>query len=198
MIAVITGDLINSRKVPPEQWLPVLKDLLGQYGQKPNDWEIFRGDSFQLQVEPAKALKAAIHIKAGIKQIKNLDVRMGIGIGAASYDASLIRESNGEAFIRSGECFEALKKQRLGIHTGTEWDEVFNLMFSLALLNMDHWSVTVSAAIKTSLENLEKNQAEIAELLHKSQSSVSEALSRGGFEEVMRMILFFENKMEKL
>lgn len=198
MVAVITGDIVNSRNVNPKDWLPLMKELLDQYGKEPKNWEIFRGDSFQLVLEPVRALQAAVHMKAGIKQIKNLDVRIGIGIGREDYSAAKVSESNGEAYIRSGEAFEALKKQHLAISTGTDLDEVFNLMLSLALLNMNGWSATVSGAIKTAIENSEKNQAEIAKLLQRSQSSVSEALSRGGFEEVMQMISFFEKQLKQL
>lgn len=198
MVAVITGDIINSRNEDPGEWLPLLKEVLGQYGQEPKHWEIFRGDSFQLVLDPVKALQAAVHIKAEIKQLKNLDVRIGVGIGAEKYSAAKVSESNGDAYVRSGECFEGLKKQNLAINTGSELDEVLNLMLSLALLNMNGWSATVSAAIKTTLENPQKSQAEIAGMLQRSQSSVSEALSRGGFEEVMQMIGFYEKQVRKL
>ena len=198
MIAVLTGDIINSRDVDPRQWLPVLKDLLNQYGQEPKSWEIFRGDSFQLVLDPVLSLQAAVHIKAGIRQVKNLDVRIGIGIGEEDYSAAKVSESNGEAYVRSGECFEALKKQNLAVNSGSSMDESVNLMLSLALLSMNTWSATVSGAIRTSLENPEKSQAEIAALLQRSQSSVSEALSRGGFEEVMQMIGYFEKQVKRL
>lgn len=198
MIAVLTGDIINSRDVDPRQWLPVLKDLLNQYGQEPKSWEIFRGDSFQLVLDPVRSLQAAVHIKAGIRQVKNLDVRIGIGIGEEEYSAGKVSESNGEAYVRSGECFEALKKQNLAVNSGSSMDEPVNLMLSLALLSMNTWSATVSGAIRTSLENPEKSQAEIAGLLQRSQSSVSEALSRGGFEEVMQMIGYFEKQVKRL
>lgn len=198
MVAVLTGDIINSRDVDPRQWLPVLKELLNRYGQEPKSWEIFRGDSFQLVLDPVKALQAAVHIKAGIRQVKNLDVRIAIGVGEEDYSAAKVSESNGEAYVRSGECFEALKKQNLAVNTGTPLDEPVNLMLSLALLSMNTWSATVSGAIRTSLENPEKSQAEIAGLLERSQSSVSEALSRGGFEEVMQMIGYFEKQVKQL
>ena len=198
MLAVLTGDIINSRKVETKEWLPLLKGLLKLYGEEPITWETFRGDSFQLMLQPQQALQAAIHIKAGIKQIKNLDVRIGIGIGEVEYSAEKISESNGSAYIRSGECFESLKKQNLAISTGAEEDETLNLMLSLALLTMNGWSATVAGTITTTLENPEKNQAEIAAILGRSQSSVSEALTRGGFEEVMHLNVFFQKRITTL
>tara|TARA_B110000305_G_C19373082_1_gene605540 strand:- start:790 stop:930 length:141 start_codon:yes stop_codon:yes gene_type:complete len=46
MIAVITGDIINSRKGEVERWIGPLKETLNRYGVEPKNWEIYRGDSF--------------------------------------------------------------------------------------------------------------------------------------------------------
>src|SRR5690606_38464016 len=114
MKAVITGDIVNSSKVNPDTWLPKLKDVLNLFGNTPNEWEIYRGDSFQLIIkDPLMALKAAILIKASIKSIKSLDIRMAIGIGDISHSSQRITESNGPAFIYSGEKFETLKQDKL-------------------------------------------------------------------------------------
>jgi predicted XRE-type DNA-binding protein len=193
MIAIITGDIIDSRKGEVETWLPLLKEVLNQYGQEPSDWEIFRGDSFQLSITPKIAILAAFHIKSAIKQTKAHDVRMGIGIGEVRYDSNKTTESNGTAYIRSGECFESLKKQTLAIKShNSELDTSFNIMLNLALLTANNWSDTVSIAIKKNIEHSDINQKEIANLLNKSQSSISEALKRGGFEEIMNMNNYYK------
>lgn len=57
MIAVITGDIINSRAEDVSLWMPVLKKELQKIGERPKDWEIYRGDSFQIKTTPALALK---------------------------------------------------------------------------------------------------------------------------------------------
>ncbi len=199
MIAVLTGDIVNSRSHPAEQWLPLLKEILQQYGKEPQQWEIFRGDSFQLALPPKNAVFAALHIKAGIRQLKDLDVRLAIGLGVQDYKAKKISESNGMAFVRSGACFESLKKQNLGILTGDdEADETLNLLFSFALLTMDTWSPTVAATIKAFLEHPGKSQTEMAVLLEKSQSSLSEALKRGGYDEVLRLDEFYRKRIKDL
>jgi len=59
MEAIIIGDLINSRQVEPSEWMPALKKALKKYGKEPKNWEIFRGDSFQLNTKPEDALMAA-------------------------------------------------------------------------------------------------------------------------------------------
>lgn len=196
MIAVITGDIINSRQGKTEVWMLPLKDTLNQYGSEPKSWEVYRGDSFQLLLSFEKALIAAYHIKAAVKQTKEYDVRMAIGIGEIKYESSKITESNGSAFVNSGECYEELKKQTLAIKsTNNKLDQALNIMLSLSLLTTNNWSSTVSEVIKTAIEHPNKSQKKIAQLLSKSQSSISEALKRGGFDEIMKMNEYYQNNI---
>lgn len=199
MLTVITGDIVNSRRIATSRWQPRLENILKQYGRKTTDWEIFRGDSFQIRLTTERAMHAAIHIKAGIKQLPGLDVRMGIGAGDQDFKARKITASTGSAFIRSGAAFDNLKKQTIIISTGNEkTDEAINLMLSLALLTMNNWSTTVALAITRHIENKDKSQLEIAAIMKKSQSSVSEALKRGGFEEVKQMELYCRKELSSL
>ncbi|HKK38745.1 MAG TPA: SatD family protein [Cryomorphaceae bacterium] len=199
MIAVITGDIINSTEDESTTWLNLLKKVLLRYGKSPGDWEIFRGDSFQLAIDPEKALLTAFHIKSAIKQTGNRDVRMGIGIGQATHQAERISESNGPAYVNSGECFESLKKQTIALRSGLEnFDEPLNLMLQLSLLTADSWSPTVSTVFSATFENPGKSQKELAQLLDKSQSSVSEAMSRGGYNELMKVNAFYTKSLKKI
>ncbi|WP_421806352.1 transcriptional regulator [Flagellimonas sp.] len=199
MIAILTGDIKNSSEHKASTWLPLLKEVLSQYGHEPKDWEIYRGDSFQLQTNAETALQAAIHIKASIKQIRPLDVRIGIGLGEKNYDAPKITESNGPAFVHSGECFEKLKKQNLGLQTSNEtFDGHINLLLELALLTMDDWTPAISKTVKYAIENPKLNQKELAALLNKSQGNISEELSKAGFDEVQKMIHFYKAQLAQL
>ncbi|KJD36162.1 regulatory protein MarR [Tamlana sedimentorum] len=199
MIAIITGDIINSRQSEPEQWLNSLKTCLLYFGKTPKTWEIFRGDSFQLEVKPEDALFASFLIKSTIKQYKNIDVRLAIGLGEKNYDSYKITESNGSAFINSGECFESLKKNTLAIKSRFKnFDITLNLMLELAQLTMNNWTSISSLIIKTSLENPNMKQNEIAELLKKSQSNISEGLKRGGFDEILKLLDYYKNQIQQL
>jgi predicted XRE-type DNA-binding protein len=121
---------------------------------------------------------------------------MGIGIGKIKYNSNKTTESNGSAYIRSGECFESLKKQTLAIKSdNSELDSILNIMLSLALLSANNWSSTVSEVIKKTIENANTKQKEIAQLLNKSQSGISEALKRGGFEEIMSLNNYYEKQL---
>ncbi len=199
MIAVITGDIIHSQEGEIQDWINPLKETLNHYGQEPKNWEIYRGDSFQLFLDIEKALLAAFHIKAAIKKTKTYDVRMAIGLGEIKYNSPQITESNGTAYVNSGECFDALKKETLAIQSPRpELDEALNIMIRLALLTIDNWSPVVSIVIKTAIEHPKKNQKDLALLLNKSQGNISEALKRGGYDEVMSMNDFYEKSISQL
>ncbi len=100
MISIITGDIINSRKLPSAKWIDGLKELLNTKGANPSGWEIYRGDEFQIEItNPEEALLTALQIKSYLKTLK-LDARMSIGFGDKTYSATKISESNGTAFVR--------------------------------------------------------------------------------------------------
>lgn len=201
MIAVITGDIIDSRTAESSYWLSLLKKTLGAYGESPGDWEIFRGDSFQLKIKnPSDALLAAIKIKADIKSCR-LDVRMSIGIGRKKFEADKITESNGEAYINSGEGFEKLKslKRTLSISTfDSSYDEEMNLYLRLMLIAMDNWSPGSAEIVSVSIENENQSQKNIGKMLGISQSSVSERQTRSFLTELMEVEKLYRKKTTQL
>ncbi len=202
MTSVITGDIINSRgKNDPSIWLHPLKELLGEWGKSPKTWEIFRGDSFQLEISnPQDALLAAIRIKACIKSIDKLDVRIGIGIGEKSYNASRITESNGPAFIHSGETFEELKKQKQRLSIKSPWpelDEELNLMFRLASIALDRWTPATAQLVAISIANSGLSQKELGDRIERTQSTISEGQKRAHYEEVMALEEFYRKCITK-
>ena len=198
MVAIITGDIINSRQIGAKQWLPELKKVLNIYGEEPKTWEIYRGDSFQIETNPQDALRLAILIKSAIKQFKTLDVRLAIGIGEKTYESDKITESNGSAFIYSGNSFEKLKKQTLVIQTAwNDFDNTINVMCDLASLTMDAWSPTSALIVKTALESdPNTNQEALAALLNKKQSNISTGLKRGGFYEIQKLLNYYQNEIK--
>ncbi len=196
LTAIITGDIIASRRDKSQAWLKVLRKILSSGGTTPKNWEIFRGDSFQLEVNPAEALDKALMIKTELRQLKNINVRMGIGIGEKSYNAAKITEANGTAFINSGECFDSLKKQTLAIKTPwADFDQMMNTMLSLALLTIDSWKPATAAIVKSAMENPVLNQQQLATKLKKTQSNISEGLKRGGYEEIQNMLAVYKNQI---
>lgn len=190
MTSVITGDIVGSRKIKnPEEWMESLKALFRTIGDEPKVWQIFRGDSFQLEVEDVEnTLNVAIQIKATIKVIEGLDVRMAIGIGSKTYDAPKIIESNGDAFVHSGELFEKMKKQNLALKSPwKDFDQEMNLYIELGLLTMDRWTKNSAEIVSLSLKHPNATQKELGLELSINQGNVSNRQKRSGFEEIMKV-----------
>lgn len=181
MIAVLTGDIINSASYPEISWMEQLKHFFNTYGTSPEKWEIFRGDEFQIKVPVAEALKAAIHIKALVRSNAGLDVRIAIGIGTENQVADRISESNGSAYQRSGRTFAQLKKKRsnLRINTGnSDFDESWNLILALASNFMDRWSAVSAEITALSLTHPNRSQEALARQLDIKQSAISQRRKR--------------------
>ncbi|WP_194974293.1 SatD family protein [Aquiflexum lacus] len=212
MIAVITGDIIDSRSLGSQQeWLIPIQSLFSKWGKVSKAWEIFRGDSFQLEVlDPMEALQKAFMIKATIKSITGdqlqkrtgpVDVRMSIGIGEKLNDNTPIGMRTGSAYYHSGEAFELLRKQEQNLLIKTDWedfDREMNLMFKLALILMDNWTVSAAEIVEIALENPNLKQIEIASMLELEQQSVSGRFKRAYFEELMELDNVYKLKLKKL
>lgn len=210
MIAVISGDIIASRKLENQGvWLEPLQNLLNTWGKSPKDWKLERGDFFQVEVpEIAEALKKALQIKALIKktkqfdkdrQISPIDVRLAIGIGEKTYSGDSISTSNGPAFVNSGEKFDMLKKENitLGIKTpNPEFDEEINLYLKLLSLFADKWSVSSAELVEVVLNKPSKTQAEIGKILGIKQSGVSSRWKRANMDEVLEVEKMYRKKIK--
>ena len=201
MTAILTADIINSRKLSSKIWINDLKAFLNTFGQSPNDWEIYRGDEFQLEIKnPEDALLVAFQLKAFFKSIK-LDVRISIGFGEKTYKSRKITESNGSAFIRSGETFETLKKQKLNLainSADTIFDEELNLMLKLSLSFMDNWLQQSAEFVIVATQNPTLSQEEIGLLLGINQAAVSRRQKRANYELIKELDLYFRKKIKIL
>ena len=189
MTSILTGDIVKSRKTNNSIWLKKLKDTLNKFGKQPTDWEIFRGDSFQLEVPIEKAFYVAFLLKSHLKQIDNIDVRIGIGIGAKEPKSFNITEANGEAYINSGKIFDSLVKKQL-IAIKTPWialDEELNLALELALLTMNNWTKNSAEVFQLSIENPLLTQSEIGKKIGITQSNISERQKRAGYDAIIKL-----------
>ncbi|MEH6703774.1 transcriptional regulator [Galbibacter orientalis] len=203
MTSIITGDIINSREIKnPEEWLAPLKEIFYNIDSSNKYWEIYRGDSFQIEIKDwYQAFEMAVLIKATIKSIKALDVRMAIGVGEKTHKAKRISESNGSAFIYSGEEFEKLKQNKVNLAIKTannELNEELNLYFKLALIAMDNWTKKSAEIVTLSIKNPELPQEELGNIIGIKQNTVSEHLKRASFEEIMEVDKMYRHKISTL
>jgi|SRR5690606_10882020 len=203
MVSVITGDIIKSTQFSnPEMWLTPLREALALTGSDKKYWEIFRGDSFQIEIKNNEsAFHIAIYIKACLKTVKELDVRMAIGVGDKTFEGNTITESNGEAFQFSGDTLANLKKEKINLKITSPnsiLNEELNLYFKLALISMDNWTVTSAETVKVALENQGALQTDLAQTLGISQDAVSKRLKRAYFNEITELDMMYRKKINLL
>ncbi len=200
MIAVVTGDIVNSERIGPEKWMPSLEKYFLQLGKSPMVWEIYRGDEFQLITTPEKALEVALTIKALVKKIPELDVRIAIGLGEEEFKGKGVSDSNGSAYRRSGRTLMGLKENgvNLGIGIGNNQENTFNLLFKLALDFMDSWSVVSAEIVFITLQNPDTKQREIAQKLNIQQSAVSQRKKRARLHLVQELLDYYKETTKNM
>jgi len=203
MTSILTGDIIKSKTTTnPELWLTVLKNALASIESDTSKWELYRGDSFQIEIENIEeSLKAAIYIKSCIKCIKGLDVRLAIGIGTKSFEGQKITESNGEAFQYSGETLETLKNEKVNLKIKTSNEKLngeLNLYFKLGLIAMDDWTANSAEIVKLSIEQPHALQETLGKKIGINQNAVSSRQKRAHLNEIMELDVMYRKKVKQL
>nr|WP_042244283.1 hypothetical protein [Jejuia pallidilutea] len=203
MTSIVTGDIIKSRSLKnPELWMHTLKSALSTLNADTSKWEIYRGDSFQIEIPNiSKSFISAIYLKACIKMVNGLDVRLAIGIGKKTYEGNKVSESNGEAFIFSGETLESLKKNKvnLSIKTANETlNKELNLYLKLALTFMDSWTVSSAEIVKLSIEQPDALQQELADIIGTKQDAISKRQKRAELDLIWELNSMFQQKITTL
>ena len=221
--AVITGDLVKSRKINDadiEKVIDSLKKTFVEINHQllngKGSFEIFRGDSFQgLIPQPQLALLVAIIIRTHLrtyepsigldrhlnteKPILNAysDARIAIGVGTIRYNADKITESQGDAFLKSGNSFDKLSKEKERLAIVTPWEKVNSelaVSCTLADALVSRWTASTAEAMYLHLL-YGFNQKELATRLAITQPAVHKRLAIYGN---ISSIHAFINRYEEL
>lgn len=220
MKAVITGDIVKSSSISDHakmirslKW--IMHRLVKHGFIRSIEWELFRGDSFQLVTEPEQALSAALILRSGFRGgvyrlasplvvedmlDECIDVRLSIGIGGVGELSDPLSESFGEAFTLSGRRLEAISGEELRLIVVTP-DARLNTHFEMVCRLMDilvsNWSEKSSQAIYRSLLTGETQQ-KTADFLGISQSSVQNRLKIAHIDEIHYLLFYFKGQILQL
>ena len=126
---------------------------------------------------------------------------MSVGVGDKTYKTKRRTESNGSAFIRSGELFETLKKQKinLAVNSGNvDFDEEFNLIVQLSMSFMDSWLQQSAEFVLVAIQNPTLSQEEIGSMLGINQAAVSRRQKRSQYELMLQVERYFRKKVKSL
>lgn len=201
MIAVITGDIINSQHADTEVWITKLKNLLENWGNAPQVWEIYRGDEFQFKCNIDDVFWHFLAIKSLIKSQENLDVRIAIGIGEENFSSKKITESNGSAYVNSGRLLNDLKSDGDTVSIKTSNDPIdrdLNILLKWASKDFDKWTMATSEIIHEMIMNQDITQEDLAKKFAISQSSISQRLKRANYELIVETNQYFRKKISEL
>lgn len=201
MIAVITGDIINSQQTETELWITQLKNLLEKWGSAPEIWEIYRGDEFQLKCRIDDVFWRFLAIKSLIKSNENLDVRIAIGIGDENFSSEKITESNGSAYVNSGRLLNDLKSDghTVSIKTSnSSVDRDLNILLKWSSKDFDSWTMATSEIIHEMIMNKDTTQEDLAKKFSISQSSISQRLKRANYDLIVETNEYFKKKISEL
>jgi hypothetical protein len=204
--AVLTGDIVASRKLLPERSKALqqrLKTVTSDFnstfpGSIVGTLGITQGDGWQVALKkPVKALRLALFLRAVVKADFETDTRVSIGIGTVErLETGNIIESTGLAFERSGHGLELLKnrKSRMSYRTSVTSGRLVSA--ELLLVAWLDSLATLATAKQASLLRevlLNLKQEKVAEKRGLAQSTVSEGLTAVGWNEIRGIVNHFEN-----
>lgn len=201
MKAVITGDIIDfTRAKDPTEGLAHLQEVLNLFGKSPRDWEVYRGDSFQLEIDGNQALKAAFLIKATLKTKADLEVRISIGKGTVNLNSDTVTRRNGTAYINSGRAFDKLadKKKRMVFQSDDkDLDHDINMVLTLTDALLASWTLASAEVIAQVIQKPEISQDKLSAILGITQPSVSARMRVAHVEEILAVLSYFSSRIER-
>ncbi|WP_416140372.1 hypothetical protein ACM26W_08370 [Halomonas sp. HK25] len=204
-IAVLTGDVIDSRKVSDRQRLyRVLDDTLAALAKcQGGRFERFRGDGFQLALPHARhAMTAAIALRAALIEHSDpeqrWDARIAVAVGPAEWHADLrVAESDDEPFVMSGRHLDALSEGASHLAL-TLLDEPDDGSLALLLRYLDDlvasWSHYSAEVVHLSLER-ELSQQAMAERLGIRQPSIHKRLRAARWPLLSDTLAYLETRL---
>ncbi|MEP6583610.1 MAG: hypothetical protein ABJA90_05070 [Ginsengibacter sp.] len=195
MQAVITGDIVNSTRLSPANEKTLLKSL--EQILKPNKYEFYRGDSFQVLIKEAgNSLRIALlcrTVAISIKEKTETDVKVSIGLGEVEDNIKTLGSAKGEAFIISGRAFDSIEQTnaRLIISVG---HTMANLSFQIIADYINSiYSKMTSKQAKVIFQLLKGGlQQDVVKTLKKSKSTISQHANSGRWSEIEKLISQYE------
>jgi hypothetical protein len=202
IVAVITGDLINSSGLNDDQKKQVKEKLESLFGANvfvTLPLQFYRGDSFQLLCTKEKAAWAVLMIEAVLISITGTMARISIGIGSVSrLHETDVLQSEGEAFTLSGQNLDAMKADNRTMVINTNNKEVQDrLAFVFKLIEniVAEWKPGQASVVALKLQ--EDKQKDIAARLEISPAAVSKTLTSAKWHLIEEFLGWYETVIEK-
>jgi hypothetical protein len=207
--AILTGDIVNSTKLPPEQEARVqtgLTEVLSKFLHG-HPYEFYRGDSFQAYLkEPAEALKlalacraVAINVTTREDEVVRGDIRISIGIGEVDLPVRALGSAKGEAFLLSGRGLDELQKTERRLHIASG-NKIVNIGLQIMADYLDSiFKAMTGKQADIILELLQgRTQQQLTISREKAKSTISELANAGRWPEIERILQQYGQLIELL
>lgn len=205
MIAVLTGDLVDSTAMPIKDYqraVSIMKDYLDTCQTRFNtQGEIYRGDSLQLIFkQPQHAIRAAIELRSLLFSAENtqqpLGITLSLGLGKQLVEGNTPSVSQGSAFTLSGRGLDNTTSGHISLHhEGTAFYDA--LALATQFLDSVLYSHTQKQA-KVLYHYLSMDfptHTQLAKALNTSQQNVTKHLARIGADLIKAYVIFFEKTL---
>jgi hypothetical protein len=209
LYGILTGDIVDSRKLTAENRELLYKELLQFLKKIRGPWlvnyDLYRGDSLQCDIsDPQKSLRVALMIKCFLKSYRTegltapMDIKLSIGIGEVDFEPKSFSLADGEAFVYSGRELDKMKKTGQYLLMKTR-DTDFNAFAdaSIVLLDaiMQSYTYNQAEVILYKLQGLK--ETDIARMLHITQPAVSQRSTSASWYAIEKAILIIEEKFHE-
>ncbi|WP_434360460.1 hypothetical protein NF212_08020 [Parasalinivibrio latis] len=188
--AVLTGDIVRSRTLTPDDFTQVLStlDSACKVIQKQSDatYEIFRGDAFQILFpNPEDSISAAITIRLALRAslTSTPDARISIGLGEIDPPAATLGRSSGEAFILSGHHLDTMAAETLVVSSPSPaFQRDTSLLTRFADRLLSQTTNRQANALYHYLTDEDNSHQAIASLLRTSRVNVTKLLNQAEYQ----------------
>ena len=198
--AVLTGDLIGSRKagqLATDHAIAAIADTAGQMGAP---FTRYRGDGWQvLLVQPEQSLRFALIVTARLRALHAPLTRYAIGIGEIATDrAPSLGAETGKAFVISGETLDQMPKRvEFAIASTTRrLREMTSAAARLADQVARKWTPQQAEAMVMALAPADPSGQAIAKILGISPAAASYRLQGASWWDIKAVVSAFEAELE--
>lgn len=186
--AIMTGDLVASRRATPAQVDAAMLALTSGAETLGRIWGItphftrFRGDGWQIYLsDPGLILDAAVHLFGSLRAADiGITTRAAVAVGQVeTLGTTGLSDATGPAFVRSGDLLETMDKHsRLQI--GGDVQQWHRAIFDLVDFQISRWTPAQAQAVILSLTTGFDRQSDIADHLQISRQAVQLRLAGAG------------------
>ena len=211
-IGVITGDIIDSSSIlnagRRKELLTVIHQVIEKLKSSSKwgkiNFSLYRGDSFQLEVDDAsKVLEIALILRSALisNSTKELhwDARIGIGVGKREFLSDTVTESDGEAFHLSGKAFDNINKDsQINILTSdSDFNEELEISSIFVIEIIINWTA-IQAQLFYLMHIEELTQKEAAAQRNITQQAVSKTHTAAKINLIDKYITRFSSNINKI